>query len=294
MQKRVNEITEKNNEVYVNKYDSVFSTKLPWNFVVESTILNNGYNFTFLTLNSKIFKYFCLVFNMEYKLAYGFKKILKQFRYLIVKRFWIFRKRYMLATITLIFPLLMELVFAIIVPSQTNFDNQQDVLPEIKPSRTLNINDYGINQLAYSLNGSYSTLPIESLLENFYTAENRPSVRLLKVVTDNTSNFIFEKRKMDVKNLVRDFYIGMSFNVTSDSSFFATIYYSTMAFHSSALALNEITNLIFNFATNSYNKSITTINTPLSSGNNFIRNNDFLSNLACIDILPGSILNLIK
>lgn len=231
---------------------------------------------------------------MEYKLAYGFKKILKQFRYLIVKRFWIFRKRYMLATITLIFPLLLELVFAIVIPSQTNLDNQQDVLPEIKPSRTLNINDYGINQLAYSLNGSYSTLPIESLLENFYTAENRPSVRLLKVVTDNTSNFIFEKRKMDVKNLVRDFYIGMSFNITSDSSFFATIYYSTMAFHSSALALNEITNLILNFVTNSYNKSITTINTPLSSGDNFIRNNDFLSNLACIDILPTSILNLIK
>ena len=86
----------------------------------------------------------------------------------------------------------------------------------------------------------------------------------------------------------------MSLNVTSDTKFNADLYFSTMAFHSSAVIINEITNLLLKFLTNDLNKTITTINAPISLNQTITRGDDFISNLACIDVLPVSILNLIN
>lgn len=67
-----------------------------------------------------------------------------------------------------------------------------------------------------------------------------------------------------------------------------------MAFHSSSVIINEISNLLLVFLTNDFTKSITTYNSPISLNESSFKGNDFLQNLACIDVLPVSILNLIN
>lgn len=191
-------------------------------------------------------------------------------------------------------PFILELIFALVIPSQTNLINQTEKKIQFKSARELNINDYGKHKIALYLNGTHSTATVNNLLNSFYTPENRPDTQLLQLSTNKIASFILEQRKLDVKNLVNNYYFGMSLNVTSDTKFYADLYFSTMAFHSSAIILNEITNLLLKFLTNDFNKTITTINAPISLNQTIIKGDDFISNLACIDVLPVSILNLIN
>lgn len=192
--------------------------------------------------------------------------------------------------------MLLELVFAFMIPSQTNLLTQSSGEKIIfKKTRNLTTTFYNNNHLPYYLNGTYSTGQLRNLFGKIYTKENKPNIQLISVNTNNISNYVLGLRKRDIKNLVNDYYFGMSLNMTGDSKFSASLYYSTMAFHSSGVVLNELTNLMLKFYTNNLNKSITTYNAPFSLlSNDYANSNNFLQNLACIDVLPTSILNLMN
>ncbi len=122
-------------------------------------------------------------------------------------------------------PFFLELIFALVIPSQTNLINQTEKKIQFKSARELNINDYGKHKIALYLNGTHSTATVNNLLNSFYTPENRPDTQLLQLSTNKIASFILEQRKLDVKNLVNNYYFGMSLNVTSDTQFYADLYF---------------------------------------------------------------------
>ena len=195
---------------------------------------------------------------------------------------------------TLTFPILLEIIFSFLIPSQTNLINETKQNLEFKTARKLDIKDYNRNQFIYFLNGTYSTDKVKILLDIIYTKQNKPNVNLFQSDFSNISDYVLDKRKNDIKNLVNDYYFGMQLNVISDSKFSANLYYSTMAFHSSSVILNELTNLYLKFLTNDLTKTITTYNSPITLNEATFVSNGFLDNLACIDVLPTSLLNLIN
>ncbi len=93
---------------------------------------------------------------------------------------------------------------------------------------------------------------------------------------------------------MQDFFIGMNFNVTGIDKIYATLYFSSLALHSSAIAVNELSNLLLAYHTRSIRKTISTLNSPLASNDSLYTGNDFLEYLACIDVLPVSLLNMIN
>ena len=115
------------------------------------------------------------------------------------------------------------------------------------------------------------------------------------VVQDNDiiPAFALDRRYLNINYLTSDYYIGMSLNITNDKKFYATLYYSTMAFHSSANAINEITNLYLAYLTNDFTKKITTYNMPFKTNNSLYFGDEFIKYLACLDILPASFFNML-
>ena len=156
----------------------------------------------------------------------------------------------------------------------------------------LQTSNYGAFRLPYFLNGSYSTVPVKSLLYSFYTPFNRPGVELFEISSRNISEYVLDKRKADLKYLVQDFYIGMHLNVTGIDKIYATVFFSSLALHSSAIAVGEMSNLLLAYHTRTLRKSISTLNSPLAANDSLYTGNDFLEYLACMDVLPVSLLNM--
>ena len=83
----------------------------------------------------------------------------------------------------------------------------------------------------------------------------------------------------------------MNLNMTNNK-LYATLFYNSMAFHSSANILNEIDNILLYLANgNSMANTITTINSPLSSNSSLSSTTSYLDAIACLDTLPASLLN---
>nr|QUF59431.1 ATP-binding cassette transporter Abca3-like3 [Brachionus angularis] len=213
----------------------------------------------------------------------------------IFLKFRIFMRRYILATIILFLPVLIQVVLASIIPSQTNLVNKYDSNKlKISGKYKLGIENYGKFRLPYHISGSYSTIPLTSLIKNFYSATNRPDVELYESMNVNINEFMINERRKNINNLITNYFMGISLNITDYNKFYASLYYSTLAFHSSANIVNEVSNLILAFLTNDYTKSITTVNSPLSSNNSLYSGDDFFEYLGCFDILPVSILNMVN
>jgi hypothetical protein len=119
-------------------------------------------------------------------------------------------------------------------------------------------------------------------------------VNLALINEDSVDEFVLDRRRLEPIYLTSDLYIGMSLNITSEDKLFATLYYSTMAFHSSANAVHEATNLFLAFLTNNFEKRITTYNQPFKSNNTLYYGDEFIKYLACLDILPVSYFNMLN
>jgi hypothetical protein len=233
------------------------------------------------------------VFNKELPIATGSNRIVKQIFALIVKRFRIFISRAFIGIIILLLPLILESVFLQLIPSQTNLVNKFNNISQYLGSYELKISNYGKFNLPYYANSSYM-IPIDSLLTNFYTKKNRPGINLVELKYDNISKYVVDKRVQDVKNLASDYYVGMKLNLTESKRLNAQLYYSTLAFHSSAMIVNEYSNLLLAFLTKDFNKKIITFNSPLTSNDSLYNGDNFVEYLACIDILPISLLNMLN
>jgi hypothetical protein len=60
------------------------------------------------------------------------------------------------------------------------------------------------------------------------------------------------------------------------------------------MIVNEYSNLLLAYLTKDYNKKIITTNAPLTSNDSLYNGNNFIEYLACIDILPISLLNMLN
>ena len=158
---------------------------------------------------------------------------------------------------------------------------------------TFDLANYNSYSMPYSITGN-DVDTVENLFKIFYSTANRPSLRLEKLESDNIPSFVLAKRKEDVKNIVRNYFTGISFDVSNSTTFSANGYYSTLAYHSSAAILNEISNFLLAFYNfNSLNKTITAINSPIPRKESRFLSVTFFQTLSCLDILPLSLLNFL-
>jgi len=190
-----------------------------------------------------------------------------QLKALLSKRAILFYRHFLLAGISLFLPLVFEVAFTAIIPSQTYLINQlSDAQVQTSGVYPISVTNYPApTHLPYFLTGRYSLIPANNLLSKFYTAENRPGVQLVPLSTDTVPAYIDDMRRLDVKNLVGDYFFGLRLNITSSNKIYATLYYSTMAFHTSPTVLDEMTNMLLALTSKNFKTSITTINSPIAS-----------------------------
>ena len=221
----------------------------------------------------------------------GFKLGIQQINALLLKRFFIFTRRYILALISIFMPLVLEAVICAIIPSGSSIQSTLIRTVSSLGNVNLNVNLYAPYTIPYAVTGNSANF--ETLLSTFYTTSNRPGITLLNCTYDNVSSTVLQLRKNSVQNLVGNYYTGMSFYINS-TKLYATAYYSTLAFHSPGVILNEISNLILAYySSNSLTNTISTVNAPIPASST-LTGNDFVDYLACLDTLPLSILNFIN
>ncbi len=219
----------------------------------------------------------------------GFNLWVQQIIALMKKRFILFKRRYTLGLVTLFLPILAEALICYVLP------NQENLLDSISPpagNYTFNLANYKTFTMPYAINDSSSS-NFSTVFDKFYDSSKKQSFTLEKLENDSIASFVLEKRKVDINNLVRNYYTGLSFNIETDNKITANAYYSTLAYHSGATVINEITNLLMAFYSNNLNQTITTHNTPLSA-NGFYTNipiQDIVKYLSCIDVPPFSLNN---
>ena len=222
----------------------------------------------------------------------GFKLWIQQIKALLLKRFFIFTRRYILALISLFMPLVLEAIICAVIPSGSSIQSSLSRIVSSSGSVNLQVSNYQPYTMPYALTGSSTSF--QNLLSTFYTTSNRPGITLQNCSYDNVSSTVLQARKNDVNSLVSNYYTGMSFNLVNSTTLYATAYYSTFAYHSPGVALNEISNLILAYySSNSLTKTISTYNTPIAATST-LTGNTFVDYLACLDTLPLSILNFVN
>ncbi len=169
----------------IKKAPYLINSKLNYNFnnftddsIVENDELTSGKCKNKLPIileimTSNLIDHFRQVFNKSFHLKEGSPLVIQQIKALVLKRVWILFGRYFLAGVILFMPAILEFFFAILIPSTTYLVNTNDNEAQFAGKYKLGINSYGKFTLPVYVNGSYSTVPLMSLLKNFYTPQNR-------------------------------------------------------------------------------------------------------------------------
>lgn len=197
---------------------------------------------------------FYKVFNPQIQINTGVRLVLQQLRALFLKRFRVFYHRYLLASIILLGPIILECLFCLVIPSQTYLIGEGDgsdvVAVRFSDDYKLGLDSYGPFRMPYYINGStYSQLPMRNLISKFYGRSARTQ-QLVELGSPNVSGYVMEERLRSLSLLVDDYYVAMNLNLTTSERFFSTIYYSSLAFHSSSNVLHEWSNLFLSFLIN--------------------------------------------
>jgi hypothetical protein len=155
----------------------------------------------------------------------------------------------------------------------------------------LDYNIYGHQMIPYSIYGDGDIGSMNYLVQRLI---NTSDVTLEFVSNASVDYYVMGKRKDDVRNIVNKYYMGFGINISSTNEIRISSYYSTLAYHSCAVITNLVDNILLAFLnSHSTNMSIETYNTPLVSNSTIYRGNRFLKYLACFDVLPLSLLNIL-
>ncbi len=191
----------------------------------------------------------------------------------------------------------MEAVLSALIPSQTNLINSIRNTVSSEGKYELKITNYSNHKLPYRVfsNTSVSTSSLKSMIDTLYTSTNKPGVQM-ELVDNDVNSYVLELRKKNfIDNMIKNYYVGFSWNLASATDLHGSVYFSTLAFHSSANILNEAMNIMYSFSRNYLtDKSIKTTNIPIQSNNSLGGTNNYLEVLACIDSFPVSLLNFIN
>nr|UOU03315.1 ATP-binding cassette subfamily A3-like 2 [Brachionus rubens] len=234
------------------------------------------------------------VFSSDYKKNSGIILWFEQLGSLWIKRFRIFYRRFILAIVILILPFLLEAILSGLIPSETNLINSIRGVVSNYGSYDLTLKNYSTQTIPYYLKGSVDTTQLSAHVKNHFSQSKIPGVTLSQLDNDLVNEHVLSLRKSDIKNMLKNYYVGMSLNLTNTSKLSVTGYFSSLAFHSSANLINEIDNLVLTYLTNDPTRSIKTENVPLAANNTLSGTSNFLELLACIDSLPVSLLNFIN
>lgn len=136
--------------------------------------------------------------------------ILQQIQSLLLKRFRIFFRRYILATIILLLPFLLEAVLSGIIPSSTNLVNTLTGKVQSLGQYQLGVSDYATPQiLPYYLNdsGLNTAVYVQSLMNMLYPSSSQ--VALDMQFSDSVNDYVLGLRKASLDNLIYHYYTGM-------------------------------------------------------------------------------------
>ena len=186
--------------------------------------------------------------------------------------------------------MLIEIIMAAIIPGETNLINTLRGTVTNYGTNNLNMKQYGLQQIPYYIKDNDATLT--GIIDNNYKS-NIPLGTFIKYSTDTISESVLTKRKENSTAFLNDYYLGLSLENTG-GKVYGTLKYSTLAFHSPAVMLSAIDNIILQAITGNTQKSITTVNSPIASSSTLSPNSSYLEVLACLDSLPVSLLNFVN
>ncbi len=178
-----------------------------------------------------------------------------------------------------------------LIPSSTNIFNTQRNAT-ILGVQNLRLTDYGNQTIPYHIlaKQNFDGNFMERVVKSVYS--NRPEVNLVRLKNNTVNDYVFEKRLKSWKNFVNDYFVGFRIDMRNQFEPQMTVYYSTLAYHSSANILHDMNNLLLRYMTNDENMSITTYNAPLASYETYTTTTNNLQDvLACLDTLPLSLIN---
>lgn len=164
----------------------------------------------------------------------------QQIKILLYKRWVVFRRRYILAGMILLLPILFQLILAIIIPSSSAVVDEVGQTVQSEGRVSLDVRNYGSQSLYYDLNGSPS-VTLYQLFDEFYTYSNRPRVNAVRL-NGSVLDIVYQKQLADMSAFVRGNYFGIEW-IAPDSDvnkFEIVAYYSKMAYHTPGAVVNEV------------------------------------------------------
>lgn len=205
-------------------------------------------------------------------------------------------RRYLLALVIILCPLIFQLIIVSIIPSSNSVIDKIGKTENSYGTFELDIKKYSSHEIPFYTIDASDTNPVNRVLQNFYTYSNRPNINLLRV-NSSVYDYVAKKHNKSLISLLKEHYFGITWlNSVTDpndiNNFDITAYYSTTAYQTPGVIINEISNLLLSFLnTNKLSKKISTINEPIPPDNNNYYGNNFLKYLGCFDVLPLSLFN---
>ncbi|RNA03981.1 ATP-binding cassette sub-family A member 3-like [Brachionus plicatilis] len=242
------------------------------------------------------FEFLFSTFKQKFDLKQGRTLWLQQMKSLLYKRLIIFLRRYLLALVILICPLIFQLIIVSIIPSSNSVIDKIGKTENSYGIFDLDIKKYNSHEIPFYTIDTSPINPVNKVLRNYYTYSNRPNINLLRV-NSSVYDYVANKHNQSLISLLKENFFGISWinSVTEPNdidSFDITAYYSTTAYQTPGVIVNEISNLLLSFLnSNKLSKTISTVNEPIPPDNNNYYGNNFLKYLGCFDVLPLSLFN---
>ncbi|CAF0854082.1 unnamed protein product [Brachionus calyciflorus] len=235
-------------------------------------------------------------FKQKLEFKHGKNLWFQQIRTLLYKRLIIFLRRYMLACVILLCPLIFQLIIVCIIPSSNSVIDKIGKTENSYGAFNLEMKKYNSHEIPFYTIDASRENTINKLLFNFYSYSNRPRVNLLRV-NSSVYDYVADKHNKSLTSLLKENFFGLSWLSSAKTpndinSFEITGMYSTTAYQTPGVLLNEISNLLLSYLnSNKLDKSIQTVNEPIPPDNNNYYGNNFLKYLGCFDVLPLSLFN---
>ncbi len=221
---------------------------------------------------------------------------IQQIRALFYKRFIIFCRRYVLAFFILFVPFLLEAIFIFLLPESSIIEDD-DTRAKTYGQFDLDLEQYGAQDIPFFISSSNPANPFNKLVNIFFRQPSRANLNLFKV-NGSIPKFVFDKHNSNLNSLISQYLFGMSWFVSEISNSVneleIVVYYSKMAYHTVAVIVNEVSNLLLAYLnSNQLNKTIRTFNVPILPTSNLKTSNNFLNYLSCFDIIPMSMFSFL-
>ena len=219
---------------------------------------------------------------------------------LLAKRSRIFLRRWVLAIVMLVFPVVLEIVASTFLPSSSDFLASLLETGSVKPLN-INMNMYGRQNIPLSYTDNISQ-DERSLLKSYLELSSQKNVSKtsinfmdVDVGNETLNDFVLKERERELKLIYSDYYGGIAMSKNPSNQLLSfVLYHSSLVYHSSVNILHLVNNMMLTLATNDTKKSIKTINAPVKA----VLNSNFdprdLDIFGCLESIPFSLLDFIN